>query len=358
MDDKFYMMRAIELAKKAIGHTSPNPMVGAVVVDRSGAIIGEGYHERCGTAHAEVNAIAAVDDAQKLKEATIYVTLEPCSHHGKTPPCADLIIDRGIPRVVVGCVDPYEQVSGRGIEKLRAAGVDVKVGVCQSKCRELNKRFITAQTLNRPYIILKWAQSSDGYIDIVRDASIKPAWFTGEEARTLVHSWRAEEDAIMVGRCTAELDNPSLTVRNVVGRNPIRIVTDRNGILSEQLHLFDGEAPTILFSAIDSEKKNAETIVLNYNKPIIDQALNTLRCRGIQSLIVEGGTMLLNSFIDSDLWDEARIFTAAHTIAHYYPTIHNFEGVAAPQLPKTVCCQRRSEQIGAARLEYLVRRQW
>lgn len=358
MNDQLYMMRAIDLARLAEGHTSPNPMVGAVVVGADGQILGEGYHHRAGEAHAEVNAIRAVDDHATLSSSVIYVTLEPCSHYGKTPPCADLIIESGIRRVVVGCVDPYEKVSGRGIEKLRAAGIEVTVGVLQSECRELNKRFITAQTLDRPYIILKWAQSADGFLDIERAPTTAPAWFTGEAARKMVHLWRAEEDAIMVGRKTAELDNPSLTVRAVAGRNPIRIVLDQNGVLSDNLHLFDGAAQTIVYTAQKHVRTNCEMEILDYSQPIVSQILSSLNQRGIQSLIVEGGGMLLNSFIDSDLWDEARIFTSAHPVAHYYPAIGNIKGVAAPKLSKTADYQHQEVQLEQARLDVFSRRVW
>lgn len=358
MNDRHYMLRAIELARRAAGHTSPNPMVGAVVVDAMGVIIGEGHHQQCGEAHAEVNAIASVADDRMLGTSTIYVTLEPCSHHGKTPPCADLIIACGLARVVVGCVDPFEKVSGRGIAKLRAAGIEVVVGVCQSECRELNKSFITAQTLGRPYVMLKWAQSADGFLDIERSADVPPAWFTGEKARAMVHQWRAQYDAIMVGRVTAELDNPSLTVREVAGRNPLRVVLDRRAILRDSLNLFDNQASTIVYSAAEHLRRNGEVELLDYNQPIVNQVLHSLHRRGVQSLIVEGGAMLINSFIESDLWDEASIFTAQYPIAHYYPMVENIRGVAAPKLLKMEGCQRQQVLGLEARLEIFSRRQW
>lgn len=244
--DEKYMRRCIQLARNGICHTAPNPMVGAVIV-RDGKIIGEGYHVRCGEGHAEVNAIASVKDESLLKEATIYVSLEPCSHYGKTPPCADLIIRKGIPRVVVGCVDPFSLVAGRGIQKLRDAGIEVTVGVLEKECRELIRAFITFNVKKRPYITLKWAQSADGFIDIRRDEGA-PVRLSTPLSILAVHKMRAEQKAILVGRRTALLDNPSLTVREWYGQNPLRLVIDRQLTLPPHLHLFDGSTPTLVFT--------------------------------------------------------------------------------------------------------------
>lgn len=244
--DEKYMRRCIQLARNGICHAAPNPMVGAVIV-RDGKIIGEGYHVRCGEGHAEVNAIASVKDESLLKDATIYVSLEPCSHYGKTPPCADLIIRKGIPRVVVGCVDPFSLVAGRGIQKLRDAGIEVTVGVLEKECRELIRAFVTFNLKKRPYITLKWAQSADGFLDIRREDG-NAVRLSTPLSTLAVHKMRAEQKAILVGRRTALLDNPSLTVREWYGQNPLRLVIDRQLTLPSHLHLFDGSTPTLVFT--------------------------------------------------------------------------------------------------------------
>ena len=240
--DEKYISRCIQLAKNGLCNTPPNPMVGAVIVYQD-RIIGEGYHIRCGEGHAEVNAIASVKDESLLRQSTLYVSLEPCSHYGKTPPCADLIIRKGIPRVVVGCVDPFSMVSGRGIQKLRDAGVDVTVGVLEQACKDLIKRFVTFNLKQRPYITLKWAQSADGFIDVLRQEGT-PVKLSSPITSMYVHKLRAEHQAILVGRKTALLDNPSLTVRDWYGKNPLRMVIDRELSLSSSLRLFDGSTPT------------------------------------------------------------------------------------------------------------------
>ncbi len=362
MNYELMMGVALELARRGAGSVSPNPMVGAVIVDSCGEIVGCGYHERCGEAHAEVNAINDLitkcpdSYSEILRESTMYVTLEPCSHYGKTPPCADRIISEAIPRVVVGCLDPFVKVSGRGVKKMQDAGIEVVVGVLESECRELNRRFITAQTENRPYIILKWAESADGFMDIERRAEQKPAWFTGEIGKRLVHSWRSIEDAIIVGRNTAVMDNPSLTVREVEGRNPLRLVLDREGVLNEDLNLFDNQAETVVFSEVERERKCAKTVKIDYSKDVIEQILAYLQSEGISSLIVEGGAVLLNSFVERGLWDEARIFTSVHPISYYYneKSLNNNErGVKAPNLDamldimeaKTECRPHLKERV-------------
>ena len=306
MEEEKYMRRCIELAANGLCNVAPNPMVGAVIVC-DGRIIGEGYHIRCGEAHAEVNAIRSVKDESLLQRSTIYVSLEPCSHYGKTPPCADLIIEKQIPRIVIGCQDPFSKVAGRGIQKLRDAGREVIVGVLEKECRHLIRRFITFNTLHRPFITLKWAESADHFIDIERTNG-KPVILSSPLSSMLVHKKRAEADAIMVGRRTALLDNPSLTVRNWYGHNPIRIVLDRSLSLPNDLQIFDGDIPTLIFTEKKrSEEKNITYITIDFSHNPLIQIMEELYQRKIQSLLVEGGSQLLQSFIDNGLWDEAFI---------------------------------------------------
>lgn len=333
-EDEKYMTRCIQLAQCGRYHAAPNPMVGAVIVC-DGRIIGEGYHIRCGGPHAEVNAVRSVHPKDKdlLQRATIYVSLEPCSHYGKTPPCADLIISCGIPRVVVGCVDPFSEVSGRGIQKLRDAGVSVTVGVLEQECLALNRRFIVNHTEKRPYVILKWAQSSDRFIDRLRSSSQEaPVVFSTSESSMLVHRQRAGVQAIMVGRRTALLDNPSLTVRHWPGDSPLRIVIDRDLSLPEELHLFDGTVPTLVFTACTDVpvRQGVEFVTLDFKHPVLPQLLAELYARRVQSLLVEGGAALLQSFIDAGLWDEAHVETAPFAL---------LEGVAAPVFPVDFCSE-------------------
>ena len=304
-NDINYMHRCIQLAKCGEAGAPPNPMVGAVIVC-DGRIIGEGFHRRCGGPHAEVNAINSVQDKHLLSRSTIYVSLEPCAHYGKTPPCADLIIKSGIPRVVIGCADPFAKVNGLGIKKLQDAGCEVEVGVLEEACRELNRRFFTFHQEHRPWITLKWAQSKDGYIN---------GKFSNALTQTLVHRLRARSGAILVGTRTALLDNPTLTTRYWSGPNPLRLTIDRHNILPPTLHIKDGSTPTHI-----------------YHEESIGEILQDLYARGIQSLLVEGGAKLLQSFIDKGLWDEARIETAPFCLD---------EGVAAPILKNE---QLRSEQ--------------
>ncbi len=335
-NDIRFMRRAVALAHQALGQTSPNPMVGAVIVDSCGVIVGEGYHHRAGEAHAEVNAINSVKNPEILSECTIYVTLEPCCTYGRTPPCTLKIIESGIRRVVVGSVDPCKGVQGEGIRQLREAGVAVVVGVEKELCDDLGKRFFTAHTLSRPYVILKWAQSSDGYIDAVRQRGTKAAWFTSPSSKQLVHRWRVEEDAVMVGRVTAEMDDPALTVREVEGRNPVRVVVggSESNALDGALQLFNNEANTLIFSSKSLARPNAENIVIPRSENFMNEVLSELLKRGVLSVIVEGGRQLLDSFLEADLWDEMRIFTAPNPFSHYYPNAT--EGVKAPvvELPK------------------------
>ena len=302
---EFYLKKCLDLALKSFPENTPNPMVGSVIVYKD-EIIGKGYHEKYGSHHAEVNAINNVKDKSLLSQSTIYVNLEPCSHFGKTPPCSDLIIKHKIPKVVIGCVDTSSKVSGKGIQRMRNAGIEVVTGVLNEESRDLNKRFFTFQEKKRPYIILKWAESKDGFIAPLDQK--EPLWMTSEESKKLVHKWRAEEDSILIGRITAEKDNPSLTVREVNGKNPTRIVIDKNLKLSEHLNLFNSESDTIIFNEITSNKtSNINYIKINFNK-LINNILKVLYQQNIQSLIIEGGTKTLQSFIDKNLWDEARIF--------------------------------------------------
>lgn len=305
--DEKYISRCLQLARNGICNAAPNPMVGAVIVYQD-TIIGEGYHVRCGEAHAEVNAIRSVKDERLLKESTIYVSLEPCSHYGKTPPCADLIIEKGIPKVVVGCMDPFSLVAGKGIEKLRRAGLEVTVGVLEEECKRLIRRFITFNTLKRPYITLKWAESADGFIDVNRTDG-NPVILSTPLTGMLVHKQRAEHDAILVGRHTALLDNPSLSTRNWYGKNPVRLVIDKDLTLPRDLELFNGSIRTLVFTRkhIDRTDGLTEYISLDFTKDVLPQMMEVLYQQKIQSLLVEGGSILLHSFIESDLWDEAFI---------------------------------------------------
>ena len=306
------MKKCLELAQKGMGYVSPNPMVGCVVVFND-QIIGEGYHQEYGTSHAEVNAIENVKDTSLLKKSTLYVNLEPCAHFGKTPPCTNLIIESEIPKVVIGCIDSYSEVSGKGIEKMQNTGIEVIEGILEKESRELNKRFFTFHEKKRPYVILKWAESKDGFI--APKNQNKHFWMTSSESKKLVHKWRAEEEAILVGRITAKKDNPCLTVREVAGSNPVRIIIDKNLKLSSDLNLFNSEAKTIIFNAIKSEEtRTNQFIKINFNN-VIKSILEELYQQNIQSVIIEGGSKTLQSFIDTNMWDEARIFTTNKTLA-------------------------------------------
>ena len=301
-NDIKYMRRCIQLARCGEAGAPPNPMVGAVVV-YDGRIIGEGYHRRCGGPHAEVNAINSVQDKHLLNRSTIYVSLEPCAHYGKTPPCSDLIIRSGIPRVVIGCTDPFAKVNGLGIKKLQDTGCEVVVGVLEEECRELNHRFFTFHQKHRPWITLKWAQSKDRMMGQTDGERII---FSNALTQTLVHRMRARHGAILVGTRTTLMDNPTLTTRYWPGPSPIRLTIDRHNILPPTLHLMDGSIPTIV-----------------YTNESLHEILDDLYNKGIQSLFVEGGAKLLQSFINEGLWDEARIETAPFSLG---------EGVKAPSL--------------------------
>lgn len=325
-----YMRRCIQLARNGLQNAAPNPMVGAVIV-YNGKIIGEGYHIRCGEAHAEVNAIHSVKEPALLRHSTIYVSLEPCSHYGKTPPCADLIIEKQIPRIVIGCQDPFSKVAGQGIQKLKDAGREVVVGILETECRQLIRRFTTFHLKRRPYITLKWAESADKYIDICRRGG-HPVILSTPLTSMLVHKKRSEHAAIMVGTQTALLDNPSLTVRNWYGRSPLRIVLDKNHQLPTDLHLFDGNVPTLLFTTRPKAPlPGVEYIPIDGRKDMLPTIMNILHERGIHSLLVEGGRRLLQSFIDTGLWDEAFVEEAP---------IQLQEGIEAPEMGKTILYEK------------------
>jgi len=349
MDHEKYMRRCLDLARLGFGNTVPNPMVGAVIVYKN-KIIGEGYHKKCGEPHAEVNAINSVKDKSLLKKSTIYVNLEPCAHYGKTPPCASLIVDIGIPNVIIGSVDTAAHVAGKGIEILKKSGCHVATGVLEDESRELNKRFFTFHEKNRPYIILKWAQTKDGFIDVLRtkDSPVMPTWITNNYSKSLVHKWRSEEQAILVGTNTALQDNPSLTTRNWRGRNPLRIVLDQHLILPESLNIFKQDAKTIVIA-----DKSAQSRALKYNKHLngikfvdyhkdfYSQLFRILINKNIQSVIIEGGEKVLNSFIKRELWDEARIF---------YGDKQFIQGVRAPNIEKNVL---HYDYLGTSKLTFI-----
>lgn len=324
------MHRCIELAKMAAGHVAPNPMVGAVLVHEE-KIIGEGYHKKFGEPHAEVNCINSVKEKDKhlIENSTLYVSLEPCSHFGKTPPCSDLIIKNKIPKVVIGCKDANREVDGRGIKKLRNAGIEVISGVLENECIELNKRFFTFHTKQRPYIILKWAESANRKIAGDNERLFISNNFTNR----LVHKWRSEEQAILVGKQTALKDDPSLTTRSWPGENPVRCVIDNNLSLPTSLQIFDGSTPAIIFNLLrDEEQKNLKRVKLKDSDLVT--LLSSMYQREFQSVIVEGGALLLQSFINADLWDEARI------IRNENLTINN--GLNAPQLNNALLQKQES----------------
>lgn len=304
-DDEIFMLRCIELAGNGAGNVAPNPMVGCVIVcDRK--IIGEGFHEEFGKAHAEVNAINSVSDQSQLRHSMLYVNLEPCSHFGKTPPCADLIIEKKIPEVIIGCADPDPLVAGKGIQRLQAAACKVRTEILNHECILLNKRFITFHEKKRPYIILKWAQTRDGFI---APENKMRANISNEFSRTLMHRWRSEEQAIFVGTNTALSDDPQLSARLWNKNNPVRIVLDRQLILPPGLHLFDHAMPTLVFTEKNKNREeNLEFIQISFDDALLKNILTILFEKQIQSLLVEGGAQLLQSFISRGLWDEARIF--------------------------------------------------
>ncbi|WP_378172903.1 bifunctional diaminohydroxyphosphoribosylaminopyrimidine deaminase/5-amino-6-(5-phosphoribosylamino)uracil reductase RibD [Aquimarina sp. SS2-1] len=309
-----YIRRCIQIAKNALGYARPNPMVGSVIVHNQ-TIIGEGYTSAYGGHHAEVNAINSVKDKSLLKEATLYVTLEPCSHFGKTPPCSDLIIKHRIPNVVIGTIDIHSKVAGKGIEKLKNVGCNVTVGILENECLIHHKRFFTFHNKKRPFIILKWAQTPDGFIAPSKTTKRAPVWITNPYSRQLVHKWRGEEQAILVGSNTVIKDNPKLTIRNWSGENPTRIVIDLSNKIPEDSAIFDHEAKTILITRDAGEKQNSNNLqyeTIDSENHIALEICNILFKYEIQSVIIEGGRHTLQSFIDANLWDEARVFKGSH----------------------------------------------
>jgi len=309
-----YINRCIEIARNGLGTSRPNPMVGCVIVHNN-KIIGEGFTSAYGGNHAEVNAIASVSDKSLLKAATLYVTLEPCNHFGKTPPCSDAIIRQQIPNVVIGTIDTHRKVAGQGIKKLKNSGCNITVGVLENECKEHHKRFFTFHNKKRPYIILKWAQTADGFIAPKTKNEQKPVWITNEISRQLVHKWRTEEHAILVGINTVLQDNPNLTVRDWTGQNPIRIVLDKDESLSKGFNIFNDEAETLLIKETTPE--------------IICKKLHEAK---INSVIIEGGAKTIQTFIDEDLWDEARVFNGTSIFK---------EGVKAPELSKNLISEEK-----------------
>lgn len=343
-NDILYMQRCLQLASYGKYETSPNPKVGAVIVHKD-RIIGEGYHIRAGEAHAEVRAIQSVNDHDLLSSSTLYVSLEPCSHWGKTPPCADLIIKVGIPRVVIGSKDPFALVDGAGIQRLQQAGIEVIIGLLQDQCADLNKYFLTSHSKKRPYITLKWAQSTDGFIDQIRQKldpssrNLSPIIFSTPLTQMLTHKRRTEHEAILIGRRTALLDNPSLNSREWIGRNPLRLVIDKEASLPHTLSLFNETTPSVVFCSPEASKRNTvlhqkkeekidsnsqtSFMPLDFSRPIPPQIIAKLHQMGIQSLLIEGGAQTLQSFIDIKLWDVAFVEESSQVLK---------EGIVAPKI--------------------------
>lgn len=316
----------MSIAKKGIGYSRPNPSVGAVIVWNN-TIIGEGSTSSYGGNHAEVNAINSVKDKTLFKEAIIYVTLEPCSHHGKTPPCADLIIKYQFKKVVIGCIDSNRLVAGKGVERLKKAGVDVLVGVLESECLYHHRRFFTVQEKNRPYIILKWAETKDGFIAPLSKEKQQPVWISNQYSQQLVHQWRSQEHAIMVGTSTVIDDNPTLNVRNWSGQNPVRVVLDRSLRIPKTATIFDKSVQTIVITDVGGKPQQSDKNLIfeeiYFSKNIAIQICEVLQKNKIQSVIIEGGLQTLQTFIDENLWDEARVFVGDKEFK---------EGVASPKL--------------------------
>lgn len=323
ISDEIFMLRCLQLAKNGLGSTYPNPLVGSVIVHQN-EIIGEGWHQKSGLAHAEVNAINSVKNKDLLKESTLYVNLEPCSHFGKTPPCADLIIKHNIKKVVVGCIDTFSEISGRGIQKLQNAGIEVVTGVLEEKCKEINKRFFTFHNKKRPFIVLKWAETPNGYFAPFKKQNQSPFWISNEFSIQKTHQLRSEEQAILVGKNTIFSDNPSLTTRFWQGNSPIRLIIDKKLEIPTHFNVYNDEVLTIFFNKNKKEEKNNIIFeILDFEKPIFNQILDYLYQKNIQSLIVEGGAYLLNDIIKKNLWDEAMVFVGEN---------HLQEGIKAPEL--------------------------
>lgn len=309
----------MELAGWGLGSVSPNPMVGCVIV-HDDQIIGEGWHRKFGGPHAEVHAINQVADSSLLPASTVYVNLEPCSHFGKTPPCADLLVEKQVKRVVIANRDPNPQVAGRGIDRLRSAGVEVTEGLLEKEGRWLNRRFFINMERQMPYVILKWAESADGFM---ASSSRAPVWISNERSRQRVHQWRAEEDAVLVGAGTAQSDNPRLNVRDWTGRNPVRVVFDPNLRLPSGLHLFDGSQSTLCYNHLRTETKPGVAFIQVSEQDFLSGVMADLLKRNIGSVMVEGGPYTLQKFLEAGLWHEARVFRSKQTLT---------DGVAAPRL--------------------------
>ena len=324
---ELYMQRCIDLAQKGIGNVAPNPMVGAVLVHES-RIIGEGWHQQFGGPHAEVNCINSVAEADRnlISQSTLYVSLEPCNHYGKTPPCTELIIQSQIKKVVIACTDPFDKVNGTGIKKLIDNGVDVITGVLEREAIRLNKRFFIFHQQQRPYVILKWAQSFDDFISLTKG---KPVKISNEITDKLVHKWRSEEAAIIVGTNTVINDNPSLTTRNWTGRNPLRIFIDKRLSIDAKYNILDNNSDTLILNLVKNEKVGVNEFILIHDETkLIEELLQLLYKKGIQSLIVEGGTRLLQSFIDNNFWDETRVIKNTELLLQ--------EGIPSPILKNNV----------------------
>lgn len=325
------MSRCIQLAKNALGTAAPNPMVGAVIVHNN-VIIGEGFTGAYGTAHAEVNAIKSVKNTSLLDTATLYVTLEPCSHFGKTPPCVDMVIQHRIPKVIIGIPDPNPKVAGNGISKLRASGCDVVTGILEAECIEHHKRFLTFYNKKRPFIILKWAETLDGFLApelTERTTTPQPYWITNSYAQRLVHKWRSEEQAILVGTTTVLQDNPKLTTRSWAGNTPTRLILDRYLKIKKTHHVLNDDANTLIITEKDpllTSKENISYVIINYTNSLAQQICDLIYTQGITSVLIEGGAQTIQTFIDANLWDEARVFVGSVSFQ---------KGVKAPNLPKS-----------------------
>ncbi|MBN8576949.1 MAG: bifunctional diaminohydroxyphosphoribosylaminopyrimidine deaminase/5-amino-6-(5-phosphoribosylamino)uracil reductase RibD [Cytophagales bacterium] len=330
LQDEHYMLRCLELARMGVGSVSPNPRVGCVIV-KAGKIIGEGWHQQYGSSHAEVNAVNSTPDKNQLAGSTVYVNLEPCSHFGKTPPCSDLLIQHSVGRVVIANTDTNPVVGGKGIAKLKAAGIEVTQGVLAQAGRELNKRFFTFHEKQRPYIILKWAQTLDGFI---ARANYESKWISSELSRQIVHKWRSEEDAVLVGTKTAAHDNPVLTVRSWPGRNPVRIVIDRFLRLPDSLALFDKSVKTICYNVLKHEEHPNLLLIRLPENDFLQSMMEHLAAMGIQSVIVEGGATTLALFRDAGLWDEARVSISTRQF---------YSGIAAPTITGTLVAEEKIE---------------
>jgi len=335
------MNRCLDLASLGKGRVAPNPMVGCVLV-KNGHIIGEGFHQKYGEAHAEVNAIRSVKNQADLKDATIYVSLEPCSHFGKTPPCADLIIQSGIPRVVIAQRDPNPKVAGNGIKKLKEAGIEVIEDILKTEARELNRRFLTYHEKKRPYLILKWAMTADGYMDTVNKTNKRGVfWISSPETKKMVHKWRSEEDAIMIGKKTLEVDNPSLDTRDYFGSDPLRVILSGTGDFDMSNNVFSDGKKTLIIGEhnLSSDTESVEMVKPNF-EDFIGSTLSALYKRKISSVLVEGGAFTLQRYLESRIWDEARIIQSNHTLGG---------GLSAPQIPFQ---PDRIENFGRDRIYY------